>query len=119
MILSRNGSYLAYRRLQEHVGAFREFLRQHGETAEEQEWIAAKLMGRWRSGAPLVLAPEKDDPALGADPQRNNDFTYQDMDPHGYAVPLGAHIRRMNHRVVHRVREPRPSVRVRAERLGK
>ena len=26
-VLSRNGSYLAYRRLQEHVGAFRDFLR--------------------------------------------------------------------------------------------
>ena len=34
-------------------------------THEEQELMAAKLMGRWRSGAPLVLAPEKDDPALG------------------------------------------------------
>ena len=66
-ILSRNGSYMAYRRLQEHVGVFREFLRQHGETIEEQEWVAAKLMGRWRSGAPLVLAPDKDDPALAAD----------------------------------------------------
>ena len=55
-------------------------------------------MGRWRSGAPLVLAPEKDDPALGADPQRNNDFNYAKMDPHGYAVPLGSHIRRMNPR---------------------
>ena len=91
-ILSRNGSYMAYRRLQEHVGAFRDFLRQHGQTPEEQELIAAKLMGRWRSGAPLVLAPEKDDPALGADLQRNNDFNYKEMDPHGYAVPLGAHM---------------------------
>ena len=63
-ILSRNGSYMAYRRLQEHVGRFRDFLRQNGETPEEQELIAAKLMGRWRSGAPLVLAPNKDDPAL-------------------------------------------------------
>ncbi len=97
-ILARNGSYMAYRRLEEHVGKFREFLRQHGDTAEEQELIAAKLMGRWRSGAPLVLAPEKDDPALGADMQRNNDFTYKEMDPHGYAVPLGSHIRRMNPR---------------------
>ena len=97
-ILSRNGSYLAYRRLQEHVGAFRDFLRHHGETPEEQELVAAKLMGRWRSGAPLVLAPDKDDPALGADPQRNNNFDYRTMDPHGYAVPLGAHIRRMNPR---------------------
>ena len=97
-ILARNGSYMAYRRLEEHVGKFREFLRQHGDTPEEQELIAAKLMGRWRSGAPLVLAPEKDDPALGADMQRNNDFNYKEMDPHGYAVPLGSHIRRMNPR---------------------
>jgi len=97
-ILSRNGSYMAYRRLQEHVGAFRDFLRQHGKTLEEQELIAAKLMGRWRSGAPLVLAPNKDDPALGADMRRNNDFNYKEMDPHGYAVPLGSHCRRMNPR---------------------
>ena len=97
-ILSRNGSFMAYRRLQEHVGAFREFLRQHGETPEQQELVAAKLMGRWRSGAPLVLAPDKDNPALGADMQRNNNFNYKEMDPHGYAVPLGAHIRRMNPR---------------------
>lgn len=97
-ILSRNGSYMAYRRLEEHVAAFREFLRMHGETPEEQELIAAKLMGRWRSGAPLVLAPDKDDPALGADMQRNNDFNYATMDPHGYAIPLGSHCRRMNPR---------------------
>jgi Dyp-type peroxidase family len=97
-VLSRNGSYMAYRRLQEHVGAFRDFLREHGPTPEEQELVAAKLMGRWRSGAPLVLAPNADDPALGADRQRNNDFNYKEMDPHGYAVPLGAHIRRMNPR---------------------
>ena len=97
-VLSRNGSFLAYRRLEEHVGLFREFLQQNGDTPEEQELIAAKLMGRWRSGAPLVLAPETDNAPLGADPQRNNDFNYATMDPHGYAVPLGAHTRRMNPR---------------------
>ena len=89
---------MAYRRLQEHVGKFRDFLRQHGETPEERELVAAKLMGRWRSGAPLVLAPDKEDPALGADLQRNNNFNYKEMDPHGYAVPLGSHMRRMNPR---------------------
>ncbi len=97
-ILSRNASYLAYVRLEEHVGAFRDFLRQHGETHEQQELIAAKLMGRWRSGAPLVLAPDKDDPELGADLQHNNDFAYAEKDPYGYACPLGSHIRRMNPR---------------------
>jgi Dyp-type peroxidase family len=97
-IISRNGSYVAYLRMQEHVGAFRDFLRAHGETPEQQELIAAKLMGRWRSGAPLVLTPDQDDRELGADPQRNNDFNYAKMDPHGYGCPIGAHIRRMNPR---------------------
>ncbi|KOP23056.1 peroxidase [Hapalosiphon sp. MRB220] len=97
-ILSRNGSYMAYRRLEEHVARFRDFLRENGSTPEEQELVAAKLMGRWRSGAPLVRSPDKDDPVLATDPQRNNDFNYKQMDPHGYAVPLGSHIRRMNPR---------------------
>ena len=96
--LSRNGSYLAYLRLEEHVGAFREFLAAHGDTPEEQELVAAKLMGRWRSGAPLVLAPEKDDPELGKDMQRTNDFQYREADPHGYRCPFGSHVRRMNPR---------------------
>ena len=96
--VSRNGSYLAYRRLEEHVGKFRAFLAEHGETAEEQELIAAKLMGRWRSGAPLTLCPDKDDPELGRDLTRTNDFNYAKEDPHGYAVPLGSHMRRMNPR---------------------
>ncbi|CAJ1584406.1 peroxidase [[Mycobacterium] wendilense] len=96
--LSRNGSYLAYRRIQEHVGLFREYLRRHADTAEAQDLLAAKFMGRWRSGAPLVLRPDRDDPELGADPLRNNDFDYKTMDPHGYACPLGAHARRLNPR---------------------
>ncbi|MGP4055308.1 Dyp-type peroxidase [Mycobacterium sp. 4D054] len=97
-VLSRNGSYLAYRRLQEHVGAFRAYLADNAATSEEQELLAAKFMGRWRSGAPLVLAPDADDPELGADPMRNNDFNYKEMDPFGYACPLGSHARRLNPR---------------------
>ncbi|HEX5142892.1 MAG TPA: peroxidase [Mycobacterium sp.] len=96
--LSRNGSYMAYRRLQEHVGAFRDYLADNAGTAAEQELLAAKFMGRWRSGAPLVLAPDADDPELGADPMRNNDFNYKEMDPLGYACPLGSHARRLNPR---------------------
>ena len=96
--LTRNGSYVAYLRMQEHVGAFRDFLRAHGDTHEAQELVAAKVMGRWRSGAPLVLAPDREDPALGADLGRTNDFNYAAMDPHGYRCPVGAHIRRMNQR---------------------
>jgi deferrochelatase/peroxidase EfeB len=96
-ILTKNGSYLAYRKMREHVGAFREFLKANGRTPEEQELVAAKLMGRWRkTGAPLVLCPDKDDRDLGFDDKRNNNFDYEKMDPHGYACPMGSHIRRMN-----------------------
>ena len=55
------------------------------------------MMGRWRkTGAPLVLCPDKDDRELGFDDKRNNNFDYEKMDPHGYACPVGAHCRRMN-----------------------
>lgn len=97
-VLSRNGSYMAYRRLEEHVATFRDYLRANADTPEGEELLAAKFMGRWRSGAPLVLAPDKDDPELGADPMRNNDYNYKEMDPFGYACPLGSHARRLNPR---------------------
>ena len=60
--------------------------------------MAAKMMGRWRSGAPLALCPFHDDPALGADPHRNNDFLFQEDDPMGFNTPCGSHIRRTNPR---------------------
>jgi Dyp-type peroxidase family len=96
-ILGRNGTFVGLRRYQSRVGAFNRFLQANGSTDEERELLAAKLVGRWRSGAPLTLAPDKDDPALGADPQRNNNFNYAD-DPHGRKIPFGSHIRRMNPR---------------------
>jgi deferrochelatase/peroxidase EfeB len=96
-ILGRNGTYVGVRKYQSRVGAFNRFLRANGSTEEERELIAAKLVGRWRSGAPLVLAPNVDDPALGADPQRNNDFDYA-HDPRGHQAPFGCHLRRMNPR---------------------
>ncbi|MET4482151.1 Dyp-type peroxidase [Bradyrhizobium sp. F1.13.3] len=96
-ILGRNGTYVGFRKYQSRVGAFNRFLQANGSTEEERELVAAKLVGRWRSGAPLTLAPDVDDPALGADPQRNNDFDYA-RDRRGYKVPFGSHIRRMNPR---------------------
>jgi len=96
-ILGRNGTYVGFRKYQSRVGAFNRFLRANGSTEEERELLAAKLVGRWRSGAPLTLAPDVDNPALGADPQRNNDFNYTN-DARGRQVPFGSHIRRMNPR---------------------
>ena len=96
-LLGRNGTYVGFRKYQSRVGAFNRFLHAHGKTEAERELLAAKLVGRWRSGAPLVLAPDVDDPTLGADPQRNNDFNYT-HDTRGRQAPFGCHIRRMNPR---------------------
>jgi deferrochelatase/peroxidase EfeB len=96
-VLGRNGTFVGLRKYQSRVGMFNRFLRAHARTEEERELLAAKLVGRWCSGAPLTLAPTQDDPALGADPWRNNDFTYA-ADPKGRQVPLGSHMRRMNPR---------------------
>jgi deferrochelatase/peroxidase EfeB len=96
-VLGRNGTFAGLRKYQSRAGTFNRFLREHARTGQERELLAAKLVGRWRSGAPLTLAPTEDDPELGADPRRNNDFTYA-ADPDGRDVPLGAHMRRMNPR---------------------
>jgi len=96
-VLGRNGTFAGLRKYQSRVGTFNRFLREHTRTEEDRELLAAKLVGRWRSGAPLTLAPDRDDPALGADPRRNNDFSYA-ADPGGRQVPFGSHMRRMNPR---------------------
>jgi deferrochelatase/peroxidase EfeB len=95
--LRRNGSFVAIRKFHLDVAAFRRYLRENASSPEEEELIAAKMVGRWRSGAPLVLAPERDDPLLGADAARNNAFTYAN-DMHGLQCPFSAHIRRVNPR---------------------
>jgi Dyp-type peroxidase family len=97
-VLGRNGTYVAFRKLHTRVAAFRQYLNANASSPEEEELLAAKMVGRWRSGAPLMLAPEHDDPALATDPQRVNDFTYHQEDPRGLRCPLGSHIRRTNPR---------------------
>ncbi len=97
-ILGPNGSYVVFRKLHQRVAAFRKYLKENSSSAEEEEWLAAKMMGRWRSGAPLALCPDRDDPELGLDRARNNAFQFKRDDAIGYKTPCGCHIRRMNPR---------------------
>jgi Dyp-type peroxidase family len=97
-VLGRNGSFVVFRKLQTRVAAFRQYIRANAKTPAEEELLAAKFVGRWRSGAPLVLTPDQDDPELGADPALNNAFNYRQEDPRGLRCPFGAHARRMNAR---------------------
>ena len=95
--LGRNGTFLGFRKVHVRVAAFRRFLRENATASLSEEFIAAKMVGRWRSGAPLMLSPERDDPEIAQDVRRLNDFDYAD-DPAGMRCPAGAHIRRLNPR---------------------
>ncbi len=68
--LGRNGTYLVLRQLEQDVDGFWRYIAgatrwpDGSDDTGAQEALAAKLVGRWRSGAPLVKAPYQDDPAL-------------------------------------------------------
>jgi Dyp-type peroxidase family len=105
-----NGTYMVFRKLYQDVAAFRRYLAVAAKSlygaddAYHQDLTAAKMMGRWRSGCPLDLSPDKDDLAIAADPERRNNFSYAD-DEQGLRCPLGAHLRRVNPRATHLKRE--------------
>lgn len=90
----KNGTFLVARQLSQDVAAFRAFTAaaagvqpsQHASRAAEH--VAARVVGRWRSGVPLVHPPE---------PGSAPGFVFS-SDPHGFACPVGAHIRRANPR---------------------
>ena len=98
--LGRNGTYLVFRQLAQDVALFRRFVDEETRLHEGQldrgasDRLAAKMVGRWQNGAPLVLAPDADDPALSA----ADDFGYRDSDAHGFKCPIGSHVRRSNPR---------------------
>jgi Dyp-type peroxidase family len=101
--LGRNGSYVVFRKLGQDVAALWSWLRQRAAELSPDavdattDALAAKLMGRWRSGASLAQTPEHDDPRL-ATPERVNDFGYLEQDPIGLRCPVGSHVRRANPR---------------------
>lgn len=122
----RNGSFLVIRELAQDVAAFEDhlnrttqqmFLNRLAErdagmklTADgfdnierligqrpSVEWVAAKMMGRWRDGRALVGNNiQSDQPPTPL--ELSNDFAYGVDDPQGLACPFGAHIRRSNPR---------------------
>jgi Dyp-type peroxidase family len=99
--LGINGSYIVYRKLMQDVAGFWQFMKREAVRTKGKEdtshmvWLASKFVGRWPSGAPLVLAPGADTPGSA----EQNDFMYRD-DVDGLACPIGAHIRRSNPRDV-------------------
>ncbi len=122
---TRNGSFLVYRRLRQDVGLFWRTMRAEanrlaalpGFAGLTDDVLAARLVGRWPSGAPVNRVPGGDNAVLGRDPFANNDFLFDSdtpqprlrdgpvgdyprakADPVGATCPWAAHIRKINTR---------------------
>jgi Dyp-type peroxidase family len=122
---TRNGSFLVFRRLRQDVGLFWRTMRDTAAQLSKAGWkigdaeLAARLVGRWPSGAPVNRVPKGDDPALGINSYANNYFKFDadtvklevvmengepfddpfpqaKADPVGLTCPWGAHIRKVN-----------------------
>lgn len=99
-----DGSFLVFRYLFQQVPEFNDFLQKNpiafqDLTPEEgSDLLGARLVGRWKSGAPIDLSPFKDDPMLAADPKRNNDFKIEGEINSQFRCPFAAHVRRTNPR---------------------
>jgi deferrochelatase/peroxidase EfeB len=121
---SRNGTFMAYRKLHQKVDTFRNFMTETAarfgavfginDPKDAKNTLMAKIAGRWPDGVPLALAPtiaawkEFNDRYPDVSPEVNLrgytarqlamiDFRYKD-DPEGLKCPIASHMRRVNTR---------------------
>ena len=129
---ARNGTFMVYRKLRQDVPAFEKSMERQAalwmritgctDPVEAGEVVRAKVVGRWRNGLPLAVAPtwaeyqelvaeeqacltlslkvprdSAEERRLAAYRLKLVDIRYAD-DPDGRACPLGAHVRRANPR---------------------
>jgi len=103
---AKDGSFLAFRKLRQFVPEFNDWIKTHpikgpGLSPEQgSDLLGARLVGRWKSGAPVVRNPTKDNTAEGKDDKPHkfvNNFDYS-TDPGQAKCPFAAHLRKMNPR---------------------
>ncbi|WP_184548019.1 Dyp-type peroxidase [Mucilaginibacter sp. FT3.2] len=98
----KNGTYLVFRQIEQHVHRFWNYVKETAITINaqagvaDQDKLAAKMVGRWKSGAPLAEYPDADPAPTGTNEENNFGFAANDQS--GAKCPIGAHIRRTNPR---------------------
>jgi len=105
---STDGSFATFRWLFQQVPEFNTFLTKNplakdgtGKVLTPEEGSAllgSRMVGRWKSGAPIDVTPFQDDPALGADPTRNNNFAFAGEITSQLRCPFAGHVRKTNPR---------------------
>ncbi|MEA2194174.1 MAG: hypothetical protein QOG42_608 [Solirubrobacteraceae bacterium] len=97
--LGRSGTYMVWRKLYQDVARWRRVMSNAAKLYEagDEHLLAAKVVGRWSNGAPLVKYPTKPPKDFDAKSEGANDFRY-DKDVDGMRCPVGAHVRRSNPR---------------------
>jgi Dyp-type peroxidase family len=94
----KNGSFMVFRQLEQLVPEFDAFVLTAADAlGVDPVLLGARLVGRWKSGAPLELTPSQDDLAMATNAQQNNKFDFSD-DQAQRRCPFGAHIRKTNPR---------------------
>ncbi|OBZ77251.1 Dye-decolorizing peroxidase msp1 [Grifola frondosa] len=112
---TKDGSFMVFRKLEQNVEDFNTYLKQNGPywrnfvpkdhdsvkdpltDAEGAELWGARMLGRWKSGAPTALAPVRDNAAMAADKDQVNNFDYLvdgQVNPSDYYCPFTAHARK-------------------------
>ena len=95
--IGKNGSYLVFRQLEQDVMKFWNYFLTEAKNQNQEEavYLAAKMVGRWPEGKPLVPIS---DLSANEDMNARNWFGYYQEDAKGFGCPHGAHIRRTNPR---------------------
>jgi Dyp-type peroxidase family len=103
-----DGAFLAFRQLKQLVPEFDQYVEDNAPVVENltvQEWtdlFGARMVGRWKSGAPVDLNPLFDNPAQGANAQENNNFNFThpgfNFTTDQFHCPFDAHIRKTHPR---------------------
>ncbi|KAK2462151.1 hypothetical protein APHAL10511_005849 [Amanita phalloides] len=116
---TKDGTLKIFSKLEQHVllfdqftdqnlGPMRNFLRGRPDALTDltddqvKGLFGARLVGRWKSGAPLATCPYRDDTKMANNPKTNNDFDYvvrgnpniSPLWPSDYICPFMAHVRK-------------------------
>ena len=103
--LAENATFCALRVMAQDVAGFERLLDEASSRYQvDRDWLAAKLMGRWRDGTPVSQSPHV--PLSEGEAPARNAFDYAPSHAHpvtaddaaGLRCPVGAHVRRMNPR---------------------